>query len=214
MLAIKLLLLVIKPVCNFICLGWKKVSFFMSPSQFGIKYTHYGLWWTRSYQWHIHILHYCHFLPYFQVAWKGQGSSCQSKRVCRRTQLPPREWARVGAKEKVLQHPLGTMGLEASAWPHSSSCYHHEVQEKGWILTRHYLEFPFPMVASGCVCLSQNYEVYHHEGSLLTTTASTKRGRNVVVGARKAIFLPSSVQRALSGLHLDLLWLIHLMGNL
>lgn len=76
-------------------------------------------------------------------------------------------------------------------------------RRKGAILTRHYLEFPFPMVARGCFCLSQNYEVYHHEGSLLTTTVSTRRGRNTVMRERKAIFLPNFVQRALSGLHLD-----------
>lgn len=69
-------------------------------------------------------------------------------------------------------------------------------RRKGAVLCRCYPSFPFPMVASGCFCLSQNYDVYHHEGPLVTATVSTKRGRNVVVGTRKAIFPPSSVHRA------------------
>lgn len=77
-------------------------------------------------------------------------------------------------------------------------------RRKDAILASCYSEFPFPVVASGCFCLSQHYEVYHHEGSLLATTVSSKRHRTVVVGARRAIFLPGSVQRALSGLDFGL----------
>lgn len=121
------------------------------------------------------------------------GVAPASPHICRRTQLPPRGWARTEAKEEVLQHPLGMMGLAVSAWPHSSSCYHHEIQEKGCSSMQMSPIIPIP---SGHFWLSQNYDVCHHEGPLVTTTVSAKRARNVVVGTRKAIFPPSSVHRA------------------
>lgn len=134
MLQIKFLLLVIKTVCNFICLGWKKDQLF----HVGKTFPHANsvlntliMGCDEQEVINFHMLYYCHFLHYFWVLWKSQGCSCQPTRVCRRTQLPPRGWTRPGAKEGVLQHPLGKMGLAVSAWPHSSSCYHHEIQEKG-----------------------------------------------------------------------------------
>lgn len=64
--------------------------------------------------------------------------------VCRRTRLPPRGWARPEAKEEVLQHLPGRMGLAVSAWHHFSSCYHHKIQEKGFNSNQMLPRIPIP----------------------------------------------------------------------
>lgn len=71
------------------------------------------------------------FLALFLSNVEESGLLLPVTNVCGRTQLPPRGRARPEAKEEVLQHPLGKIGLAVSAWLYSSSWYHLEIQEKG-----------------------------------------------------------------------------------